>query len=69
VVERPVQLVHRVRAEGVADLGTVEGDADGAHVDGAVVRDVGEVEALDGTPRRGVEQGRDHGAPPGTTWV
>jgi hypothetical protein len=57
VVERPVQLVDRVGAEGVADLGSVEGDAHGAVVDGPVVGDVGEGEPLDRAPCVGVEQG------------
>ena len=42
VVEGGVQLVDGVRPEGVAHLRAVEGDAHGALVDGAVVRDVGE---------------------------
>ena len=41
-----------MRAEGVADLGPVERDADGARVDGTVIGDVGEVEAVDGAPGR-----------------
>src|SRR5262249_10324426 len=41
VVERLVQFVDRVRAEGVADLGPVEGDTDRTGVHGAVVGDVG----------------------------
>src|SRR5699024_2856444 len=60
VVECAVELVDGVRAEGVAHLGAVEGDADDAvpalraHV--AVVGDVGEVlEALDRLPLGGGE--------------
>ena len=59
VVERAVELVDGVRAEGVADLGPVEGDADGAVVDGPVVGDVGEVEAGDLVPAGRVEELRD----------
>src|SRR5690606_31616598 len=63
-VQGPVELVHGVRAEGVADLGPVEGDAHrgqvpggavGVVLDGAVVGDVREVEALDGAPAARVE--------------
>ena len=61
VVQRAVQLVDRVRAEGVAHLGAVERDADDAvltlraHV--AVVRDVGEVlEPRHGAPLVGAER-------------
>jgi hypothetical protein len=56
VVERAVQLVDRRRPERVADLGTVERDADRAVLDGAVVRDVAQVEPVDGYPRVGIEQ-------------
>ena len=59
VVERGVELVDGVRAEGVADLRPVEGDAHRADVVGAVVRDVGEVEARHRGPRRRVEDLRD----------
>ena len=49
VIERRVQLVDGVRAEGVAHLGPVERDPHGAaRVDGAVVGDVGEVESRHG---------------------
>ena len=61
VVERGVQLVDGVRAEGVADLGPVEGDAHRAVVDGAVVGDVVEVEAGHLAPGCRVEQLGDHG--------
>jgi hypothetical protein len=44
MVERHIQLVDRVRSEGVAHLGAVEGDTDGADLPGAVIGDVGEVE-------------------------
>ncbi len=57
VVERPVQLVDGVGAEGVAHLGPVERDAHRAGVDGPVVGDVGELEALDVAPGVGIEQG------------
>ena len=52
VLERGDQLVDRLRPEGVAHLGPVEGDPDDARVDGPVVGDVGEVEALDRRARR-----------------
>src|SRR5699024_9823002 len=59
VVERAVQLVDGVRAEGVAHLRPVEGDADdavGAALAGvAVVGDVVEVESLNLAPGGGVE--------------
>ena len=55
VIERAVQLVDGVRAERVADLRPVERDAHGARVDGAVVGDVGELEARHGRPGRRVE--------------
>ena len=61
MVEGTVELVDRVRTEGVADLGAVEGDAHtadvlaGGGVDGPVVSDIGEVEAGDFTPGSGVE--------------
>jgi hypothetical protein len=61
VVERPVQLVHGVGAEGVADLGAVEGDPDGAGRSGPVIGDVGEVETRHLIPEVGVEEGGDHG--------
>jgi hypothetical protein len=60
VIERAVQLVDGLRPEGVAHLGPVEGDAHGAGVDGAVIGDVGEVEAGDRLPRGGVEDLGDH---------
>ena len=68
VVERAVQLVDRAGAEGVADVGAIEGDAHDRHVgalgaavglgaarDAAVVGDVGEVESLDLAPAGRVE--------------
>ena len=45
VVEGPVQLVHRVRPEGVAHLGPVEGHPHRPLIDRPVVGDVGEGEA------------------------
>ena len=62
VVERGVELVDGVRAERVADLRPVECDPHHADGDGAVVRDVGELEARDGGPRRRVEDLRDRSA-------
>ena len=55
VLERGDQLVDGLRPERVAHLGPVERDADDAGVDGAVVGDVGEVEALDRLPGGAVE--------------
>ena len=68
MVERAVQLVDRARAEGVANVGAIKGDAHHRHVralgasirlgatrDTAVVGDVGEVETLDLTPAGRVE--------------
>ncbi len=55
VVEGGVQLVDGLGSEGVAHLRAVEGDADRAHVDGAVVGDVGELEAGHRLPCGGVE--------------
>ena len=70
VVEGAVELVHGVRAECVAHLGAVEGDAHGRQIaqnlavfvalNLAVVGDVGEVlEALNDAPVGGVEDVRD----------
>ncbi len=55
MVQRPVELVHGVRPEGVADLGSVEGDPDAAGVDRTVVGDVGELQAGHLLPGAGVE--------------
>ena len=55
MIERRVQLVDGMWPEGVADLGAVERDPHGADVVGAVVRDVGEVEARHLGPRRRFE--------------
>ena len=57
VVEGPVELVDRVRSEGVQDLGAVEGDPHGAQPTGAVVGDVREVEPRHDVPRGRVEDG------------
>ena len=60
VVERPVQLVDGVRAERVAHLGPVERDPHGrlrrTVDDVAVIGDVGQLEAVDRLPRRGVKR-------------
>jgi 3-deoxy-D-manno-octulosonic-acid transferase len=57
VVERAIQLVDRLRAEGVAHLGAVEGDTRDATGDVVVVAEVGELgEALDPGPAAGVEE-------------
>ena len=50
MVEYPVQLVDRVRPEGIAHLRAIECDPDRALVDCAVVGDVGEVEAIHDSP-------------------
>jgi len=63
VLQRRVQLVDGVGPERVAHLRPVEGDADRRHVLGAVVRDVGELEALDGRPQLRAE-GVAHAAEP-----
>ena len=60
VVEGAVELVNGVGAKGVADLRAVEGDAHRPLIDGAVIRDVGEVEPLHGRPGGGVEELADH---------
>lgn len=60
MVEGSVELVDGVRSERVAYLGPVESDTYGAR--GAafghapVIGDVGEIEALHGTPRGRVEE-------------
>src|SRR5690606_23077374 len=56
VVERAVELVDGVRAEGVAHLRPVEGHPHGALLDVPVVGDIGQVlESGDGAPLRGIE--------------
>jgi hypothetical protein len=59
VIEGQVQLIHRLRAEGVAHLGPVEGDAHGALVLGAVVGDVLEIKAGNFIPPGRVENPRN----------
>ena len=56
VVERVVEFVDRLRAEGVADLGAVEGDPDRADVGASMVGDVAEVGSRYRLPAVGVEQ-------------
>jgi hypothetical protein len=56
VVEHPVQLVDGARAERVAHLGPVEGDAHRSLAHGTVIRDVVEVETVDRFPRGGIEE-------------
>ena len=59
VIERPVQLIHRVRAESIAHLRPIKGNAHdaicAALASVAVVGDVSEVKALDGLPLGRVE--------------
>ena len=59
MLKREQQLVHGVRPEGVAHLGTVEGDPHHTRAPGllagAVVGDVGEVEAGHLVPKFGFE--------------
>ena len=61
VLKGSVEFVDGAGAEGVAYLGAVEGHAHGAVGLGAVVGDVFEVEARDGLPLFGVENGGYHG--------
>ena len=69
MVERPIQLVDGVRAEGVAHLRPVERDAHRAGLCGAVVGDVGEVEALHHSPRGRVEGLAHSGSGGAFAWV
>lgn len=62
MVERPEQFIDGVRAECVADFGSIERDTDRSMGLGAVVGDVGEVESLHDVPCVGVEQLRNHGS-------
>ncbi len=55
VIERLIELVDGVWAEGVPDVGAVERNPDGGHVLGPVVRDVGELEAGHLVPQFGIE--------------
>lgn len=68
MIERPIQLVDRVRSEGVEHVRSVEGDphraARGTREHAPVIRDVGEVETGDWLPRGGVEVRRDEGRAP-----
>jgi len=56
VVERDQQLVDRVGPERVPYLRPVERDPHRRYVLGAVVGDVGELEALDGLPQLRLER-------------
>ena len=56
MVEGADQLVDGMRPEGVANLGPVEGNANRAVLDGAVLRDVGELEPVDRFPCGRVEK-------------
>ena len=40
MVERPIQLVHRLGSESVADVWSVKRDPDGSEVVGSVIGDV-----------------------------
>ena len=60
MVERYVELVNGPRTEGVAHLGAVEGDADRAVLEAAVVRDVVECKAGDLAPGGRIEDLGDH---------
>ena len=62
MIERGEQLVDGIGAEGVADLGSIEGNANGANLPGPVVGDIGEGKPLHGVPGVLVEKLRDHGA-------
>jgi len=56
VIEYAIQLVDRVRPEGVADLGSIEGDADHRRPNRSVVGDVGQREPLDRLPDAGIDE-------------
>jgi hypothetical protein len=60
VIQGREELVDGVRPEGVAHLGSVEGDADHTGVLGAVIGDVGEVETGYDVPVGRVEYLRNH---------
>jgi O-succinylbenzoic acid--CoA ligase len=62
VVERPVQVINRLWAKGVANLRSVEGDTNGPDIDRPVIGDVGRVETGDRFPCRWVEDVRYHGS-------
>ncbi len=55
MVECGIELVDGVGAEGVTDLGPIEGDADHPVAGGPVVGDIGELEPGDLGPCRAVE--------------
>jgi len=67
VIKSRIELVDGVRPEGVANLGSVKGNADGALTDGSVIGDVGEGEFLDLGPVGGIEMLGDHGLNVDTT--
>ena len=56
MVERDVEFVDRLRAEGIAYLGAVEGNSHRARINTAVVGDVVEVETDDVLPGAHVKQ-------------
>ena len=60
MVERCVQLVNGVRPEGIAHIGTIEGDPHRAKRARAVVGDVGELEPFNRVPGSWIEDLRCH---------
>jgi hypothetical protein len=62
MVEGGEELIDGVRPKGVSDLGSVEGDPDHTGVLGAVIGDVGEIEAGHHVPSTCIEYLRDHEA-------
>src|SRR3954453_9471862 len=65
MLQNPVQLIDSMRAERVANVGPVECHPHGRPRctvdDVAVIGDVGQLEAVDGLPERGVKRVLAHG--------
>ena len=62
MIERPIELVDRVRTERIAYLGPIEGDPNSTNVLCAVIGDVREVEPLHGIPLGRLEDFGNHGS-------
>jgi hypothetical protein len=60
MVQGRVELVDRVRSEGISHLGSIEGNTNDAGVLGPVIGDIGEGEVGDLIPDGGVEYLRNH---------